>query len=384
MKTITIFDVLVVYSDGIATSASYLDPAITKPFLKSSGRENYNHSYAYFLETCFKKGLKAAFTTSADIIAPAKCKSYWTYSKKGWAKSQQICFAPLIFDKFSPITKLQRERRSVLFSTMKIQPFNSSYIYDLFFDKKKTFDVLKEYTIPTVKIKNSSYNEISNALNSLNALIENHPSSKDFSDEIVLKDQYGAGGNAIYKLSKNIVEIKKTMEKDKHISFLIQPFTLFDKGFSYQNEMVSTDIRIIYLKGKIIQSYIRRAKKNDFRCNEHLGGELIYIKNKEIPLNVLGFSTKIVKQLENKRDLFALDFIISNQGNVYLMEGNSGPGIDWNPSILENERQSKKLIREIVNELAYRKNSIHTLDILHSKKLHYPKIPRRINPLVHI
>jgi len=49
-----------------------------------------------------------------------------------------------------------------------------------------------------------------------------------------------------------------------------------------------------------------------------------------------------------------LDFIISNSGNIYLIEANTGPGLDWNLSIKKNEIESKKLIRIIVKEIARR------------------------------
>ena len=48
------------------------------------------------------------------------------------------------------------------------------------------------------------------------------------------------------------------------------------------------------------------------------------------------------------------DFIISNNGNIYLLEGNTGPGLDWNLLIRENEIEGQKLIRMIVKELVGR------------------------------
>ncbi len=116
-------------------------------------------------------------------------------------------------------------------------------------------------------------------------------------------------------------------------------------------------MRIIYLGGKVVQTYIRQAKKDDFRCNEHQGGTLIYTKFSEIPLSVRKFSEKVAKLLGNQQGLFALDFIISNTNTIYFVEGNSGPGIDWNLSLAENEKKAKILIRGIVRELAKRVNS---------------------------
>jgi len=106
-----------------------------------------------------------------------------------------------------------------------------------------------------------------------------------------------------------------------------------DKGFSFENSFKPTDIRLIFLGQKIIQTYIRIAKNGDFRCNEHAGGLLKYISKSEIPLEIKKGSKRIVDILNKKFSLYALDFMISNNGNIYLLEANTGPGLDWNLSV---------------------------------------------------
>ena len=64
---------------------------------------------------------------------------------------------------------------------------------------------------------------------------------------------------------------------------------------------------------------------------------------------------KIIKNLDTKlnlkHSLYSLDFIRSNNGNLYFIEGNDRPGIDWNHRKKINEIKSKELINLIVNEL---------------------------------
>lgn len=107
MKTLTFFDVLIVYTDAIATSAK--DGSATMPFSVASNREHYNNAYAYLLKTCQKHNLKAAFTTSADIIDSGICKNYWLFENNTWIKFKEACFSSFIFDKFSPINKIQKK-----------------------------------------------------------------------------------------------------------------------------------------------------------------------------------------------------------------------------------------------------------------------------------
>lgn len=346
------FDVLVVYSQGIAASASTTNNDIMEPFLAGSTSESYNIAYAEFLKACERKKLRVAFTTSADIVSAGTCRSYWLYKNNMWIKVKNACYAPLIFDKFSPVNKKRIAARLLLFSTSDISAFNDSYLLDLFYDKHKTFELLEEFSIPTVVIKNASKREIRISLKNLKELMISHIHKNDFSSEVILKDRNGAGGDQIYKLSRDFVsEIAKCMRRNALIRFVLQPYVNFDTGFIYQEKPRLTDIRLVFMREKLIQTYIRMAEKEEFRCNEHRGGTLEYIKRAAVPKEILQMSKKIIKKINTKSSLYALDFIISNNGNVFLLEGNTGPGLDWNVSKKANEKKSKELIGHIVKDL---------------------------------
>lgn len=359
MGSSTNFDVLIVYSEKLALSASDVNNAT--PFAKGSNNESYNIVYGYFLETCEKLGLKAVFTTSRDIIGAGTCKSYWEFKDGKWLKVNSICHSELIFDKFSPIRKGIKTRRELLFSDIKIKPFNDPDLYNLFFDKQKTYEKLVKFAIPTISMGgNNSLENVKKSCEMLNELLGLHPESKDFGTDIVMKDRFGAGGRHIYKFKSGQSEnMLAAMNKNTKVSYIIQPFAIFDKGFSYKNCPASTDIRLIYLKGKIVQSYIRVAKPGDFRCNEHQGGLLTYLSLAELPEALVTKSDMIAKMLDKKCSLFTLDFIMSNNGNAYFLEGNTGPGLDWNMSLKKNEVEAKKLINMVVEELGVRVNYLN-------------------------
>lgn len=360
MAKITAFDVLIVYTHRLATSANSRSVDVLTPFTKGPSNENCNIAYGYFLEVCQKNKLKAAFTTSSDITGAGQCKSYWLFENNCWIKVKKTGYSKIIFDKFSPINKKIEANRHLLFSSRKVKPFNHPYLFNLFFDKRKAYKKLYKFSIPTVAIKDSTKKSIDRAFKMLKEITARHPHQNDFSNDFIMKNRFGAGGRNVYKFKVDQPEsMMASMRKNNKISYIIQPFVKFDKGFSYQNSLVSTDIRLIYLGGKIIQTYIRMAKVGSFLCNEHRGGTLKYILKNEVPPDVVVKSNKIAKILNkqvcyfrNKNcSLFSLDFIISNNGNIYLLEGNTGPGLDWNLSIKENEIEAKKLIRIIVKKL---------------------------------
>lgn len=354
MTGTTVFDMIIVYSERLASSASCTSGVVT-PFPKGSSKESYNIVYGYFLEVCQRHNLKAAFTTSSDIVGAGKCRSYWLFKSGKWISVQKPGYSKLIFDKFSPVGPRIKLLRDLLFSSRAIKPFNHPYVFNLFFDKQKTYNKLHNFSIPTVSIEKGTERSVNKACLSLKKLILKHAHQEDFSDEVVVKDRFGAGGRNVYKYKINQTkQIVATMLENKSVSFVIQHFTKFDQGFSYQETLSSTDIRLIFLGKKIVQTYIRIAKAGDFRCNEHQGGRLKYISKNEVPLKVIAASKQIIKLINTKTSLFALDFVVSNNGNVYFLEGNTGPGLDWNLDIKANEIEAQKLIRIIVKELVRR------------------------------
>ena len=358
MQKIDQLDILVVYSASIALSSSVSDQKSKHPFDINSSRANYNLSYAYVLDYCHSLGLTAGFTASCDITGPGTCSSYWTHDSTGWHKNIRPAHSTQIFDKLSPSTPIRTTERNLLLSDASIIPFNDINIYQIFFDKLLTYQQLPKYTIPTVSIYSSRPRDVKSALTRLNKLIKKHPTPNDFSSAVILKDRFGAGGNDIYKISTNIIStINTIMRKHSKLKFVLQPFLIFDQGFTYKENSATTDIRLIIQHNKLYKCYIRVAQDNNFLCNQHQGGKLTYLKNSEIPSTISSTSQKIIKILNKPHSLYALDFVISNTGHVYFIEGNSNPGIDWTIGNPTSEANGQQLIRRIIDEMADRLNN---------------------------
>lgn len=351
MSHSTVLDVLIVYNGHIATSAS---DTPTMPFALGTA----NAAYAYFLTTCRVLGLRAGLSSSLDTLGAGLCASYWSYTNHAWVKNNLPCRGKQIFDKFSPKDESSRALRHLLFSNSSIRSFNSYSLFKLFFDKQKTHDALSDYAIPTLTLKNLSLDSIKKTCTALTKMISSHPYPRDFGNKIILKDRYGAGGRSIYKFkSDDYGGIQQTLKASPNLSFIIQPLIKFDRGFKYNNRFVSTDIRLIYFKGKIVSTYLRMAKSGDFRCNQHQGGSLAYLAQSAIPKPVMTQSRSIAKILNKKSSLFTLDFLLSNSGHSYLLEGNTGPGLNWDPADKIDQVEAKKLIKLIVKELLVRAKS---------------------------
>lgn len=352
MKSADMFDVLIVYSETIAMSSLSQEDEQPFPLGKYS---HYNNAYAYFMSVCQVNGLSVAFTTSKDIVGSGECKSYWILKENNWLKINRRGRSILIFDKLFPTSLSLRSKRDMLLASPRVISYSDGFLFDLFFDKQKTHDHLSSFSIPTITIDSDKITEIDALLDALGKITNTHGAKNDFTTSFILKDRFGAGGNSIYKIDSDFAKtIQDILFSNPTKSFILQPFVSFGKGYGFKNFVSATDIRIIFEGKKIIQTYVRMAKTNDFRCNEEQGGTLIYTEQKDIPKKVLDSAEEIAKGLDKKNSLFALDFIVTDGGSIFLLEGNNCPGIDWNLELPKNEKKSKELIRIIVKELGVR------------------------------
>ncbi len=299
--------------------------------------------------------LSAAFTTSADVTGPGKCRCYWLFEDNHWTKVNKPAASKIIFDKFSPFNTRQKKQRDLMFSSSKIRPFNEPKLYNLFFDKHSTYKSLSTAAIPTVLVSNSDIKSVRQSINSLHKLLESHPNRNDFANEYVFKDRHGSAGQHVYHLKKdNLNQIETIMKSKAKMQFILQPMVKFNKGFTYKNNTGRIEIRLIFMGEKVVQTYIRIAPKDGFRCNDHQGGTSLYIKVSDVPKKVISMAHSITQTLPNHDSLYALDFLVSNNDNPYLLEGNTGPGLNWDKGKRIDRIKSQQLIRIIVAKLKQR------------------------------
>ena len=355
------YDVIVVYSESIANSAKDKKYKEKTPFSSKKRYKIYNDSYRYFLSKCKKMGISVAFATSKDIIGPGLFKSFWTFDKD-WIRNFDVAYSRILFDKFTPVARAQKNKLKLLTSAKNIYMFNNKKIIDIFQNKLNTYKQFSEFTIPTVEITNPSKKTIIQAKVKLDRLLKKHRLKQDFINGYIIKNIIGTGGFKIHKVNFEKSAYKEIMKHygldkkgKKILSYILQPFISCTDGFIFGKDYGLIDLRVILLNHKIIQAYIRIAKPGEFKCNEHQGGNLKYISLKIIPKDVLSMTGKIIKKLDTKlnlkHSLYSLDFMRTSSGHLYFLEGNSNPGIDWNHRKKINEIKSKELINLIINEL---------------------------------
>lgn len=341
------FDLLVVLDERSAKSAanaSYYEPA---PFPDASTYFRSNASYEYFLKYCKSVGLKAAFSTTTDITGPGLFSSYWIFTNK-WQRVLKSAHTSFIFDKFSATDHRNTGAAKLLLSAKKpVRLFHRQEIRTIFDNKLNTHNHFPTQTIPTVAISLHSQSAVTRAKQHLRNTIAAHKNPNDFSKTFMVKDQFGSGGANIYKVNNN-KNLTQLYNNHRDINFILQPFIETSES-RFENFVGRIDTRVMLLNGKIVQSFIRIAKPGEYRANAYRGGTLIYIPLDRVPEPVVHLAMDMKKILTVKDTLFALDFIRSNAGNYYLVEGNSMPGLNW--FVPENAKHARKLMRLIIHSI---------------------------------
>lgn len=341
------YDVIIAYNRDEATSANDAKNTDPSPFSKNGGHFSCNDSYKYFLEQCEEEGLRAAFSTTDDISGPGLFSSIWVIQDT-WKRIQKPAYSKLIFDKFSKVDETNLKKHTLLISDPgEIVLFHNETTRESFTDKNKTYEDFPNVAIPTVKINLSSEKNISTAQIKLSKIIQDGAFANDFNGSFVVKDRFGAGGNKIFKAEKT-EKLLSIGKENPDTSFVLQPF-ITTSNFGFQKNAGPADLRVVISNGVIVQSYVRIPKKGNFRANASLGAQLKYITTEEIPEDIKKMSHEINEKLTGNNAFYALDFVKSNTGRLYFIEGNITPGLNWYDP--EDEIRTKMLIRLIIQSL---------------------------------
>lgn len=345
-------DVLIMYEDMVE-SAGDLEYTEDTPF-PSTAFASLNLAHAYFLEKCTENGFKGGFANALDIIGPGMVSNYWTIENGKWVRNKNQGFSKLIYLKCNPTNEAHQKGIDLLFSDPSIQSFSEQKVARLFLSKLDTYKMFPDMAISTVEVGKLTPENLEKGIKNLRAIIEKHPHKTDFAKEFILKDNFGSSGINVFKIKPEspFEEIAKKAEQENEtqadVWYVLQPLVNCDHGFVIGPYSGMIDLRLWTINDDVLNTSIRIAKKGEFRANVHQGGEEIFIEKSDVPQEIYDMAEKIRRHLNIQSSFYALDFIRSNNGNVYFIEGNSSPGIDWTTDPVHEARQ-KKTIDLLVN-----------------------------------
>ncbi len=340
-------DLLIMYEDMVKSAG---DKHYTEdmPF-PSDAFASLNLAHAYFLEKCAENGFKGGFANALDVIGPGTVSNYWTYEFGAWKRNKHQGKSSLIYLKCNPPDEVHRKGIDLLFSDPAIRSFSEQKVTRLFLSKLDTYTMFPDMAIPTVEVGTLTPENLEKGIRNLRALIEKHPHKGDFANEFILKDNFGSSGINVFKIKpeSSFEEIAQKAEQENEINadvwYVLQPLVECEHGFVIGPYFGMIDVRLWTINDNVLNTSIRIAKKDEFRTNIHQGGSEIFIEKSDVPQEIYDMAKKIRERLDIQSSFYALDFIRSNNGNVYFIEGNSSPGIDWTTDPVHEARQKKTI-----------------------------------------
>jgi len=299
-------------ADEYKASIAVLFTDSAKRDYKGPFKERYwSRVFSVFVRKANEHGLNVFFANHKEF-KDGFLKTAWLRKNNRWIKvqNQEI---DLVYSKFARTMFLDNKenKRAINFKYKMneyVKIINHPVIDKFCWDKQIIHEFFPELTPKTFVV---------NTLNGLKTVLPEIESER-----IVLKPRYGTLGEEV------IVIEKKKLPRKLSKNTIVQEFIDTSKGI----KGVTTgyhDLRLIIANGKIDHAHIRIPKKGLLTSNVALGGKKIFIKNHNIPKNVLRIARKVDKLFKDfKPRLYSIDFLVNEKGKAYIVECNSQPMID--------------------------------------------------------
>lgn len=162
-------------------------------------------------------------------------------------------------------------------------------------------------------------------------------------NKIVIKPRRGSGGVGVKILDKLPEKIEKNTILQEFVESKNVPF--------WETDSNAWDLRNVIIDGKLIDSFIRIAKKGSLLSNINRGGKIRFIKKSEIPEDVWKKICVVESKFRRfKHRIYSIDFILDPKNNAWMIETNAAPGIYY-PMAYPDSSKERKFYISILESL---------------------------------
>ncbi|HAI74025.1 MAG TPA: hypothetical protein DCS28_03430 [Candidatus Moranbacteria bacterium] len=259
-------------------------------------------------------------------------KKAWGFKNKQWAKINSFIKPDFILDKLSGKQDYKMFDNKITLSKKTVM-LNNPLFRTMLGNKLSQYLCLGEFMPKSFLAMQE--NELPSIL------------KKAKTKKIVAKPIYGSGGFGI-----TIEEKNKIKNNSLNFPVIIQEFIEGKGGiprFSAKNELA--DLRIVFINHKPIYALSRIAQKDSLFTNFHQGAKVVLVPQKSIPQSVKNLVKKIICKLSiYPKSNYSLDFMFDRNGNPYLIEMNTSPGLDL-LDIIGTKKIKDRYFSEIIKSL---------------------------------
>lgn len=275
--------------------------------------KDYQYSYEYFYSLCQKNGIQMYRASYQWYDYDKNIFKYaWIFEGKGgnWKKVHDVK-PDLIYDKTKARTEIYYKKELMAKKYDFINDLDFTRIID---DKFITSLLFKKWSKRSWLVKNKG--EFKKTL------------PKITTNKIVIKPISESGGKDVWIVGKK--DILKKVEINQ--SYIVQDFINSSKGVPGVSRKTH-DLRLVFINNEISYAYIREPQKGTYLANLAQGGSLKIVLLEKLPktLNPIIKQANDIFQTFNPR-IYSIDFMFDEQGNPWVVELNSMPGLYFTPN----------------------------------------------------
>jgi glutathione synthase/RimK-type ligase-like ATP-grasp enzyme len=278
-----------------------------KPF----DNKDYQYSYEYFYDLCREKGIQM-YRASYQWYDYEKnlFKYAWIYEGSGgkWRKVENI-EPDLIYDKTKSRAEVYYKKELIAQTYPFVNDLNFTKIVD---DKFVTSLIFPQWSKKSYLIKTNA---------DLEKILPKLKTAK-----VVIKPLSESGGKGVQFLEKT--ELEKIEFSGENI---VQEF--IDSSLGVPGISVGMhDLRLVFVGDKLSYAYIREPKEGSFLANLSQGGKLTIVPVENLPKSLAPIVEFVNETFSSFPDrIFAIDFMFDENGQPWIVELNSMPGLFFSP-----------------------------------------------------
>ena len=291
---------------------------------KPSDVDYLNEAYELFSEVAEEKGA-VVYLARFDWYKDKRLEKAYRFEDGEWKKVEDVEL-DVVFDKYKfdeesiPVKKDIEENLKVL---------NRYELEEICKDKLKTFEEFPELVPETRKATTEGAGEL----------------FEEF-DKVVFKPRFSFGGKGIEFLDS----IEEFEEPEDPENYILQGFIDSTEGVPDSDFEGVHDLRIYLLNGEPTMAYVRMPESG-LTSNIMQGGSLEFVDLDDVPENALELAEEVAGSFEAYQPyLVALDTVFDPEGDVWIMELNSKPGLAFYGDE-ETKRRKRPTIERLVDQL---------------------------------
>lgn len=263
-----------------------------------------NSSYSVYSDLARDRDMKLV-VGKYNWYSNGKLSKGWVHNGEEWEKVKNIDIGG-VYDKFKFDSSTRELKKRI---AEEVGVLNDFRLEKLCKDKYLTY---REFPDHVPETRPGSRKNIEEML--------------DEYEKVVVKPRYDFGGHGI-KVVDTVEEVDHSEEDSE--DYIVQAFIDSSEGIPDLGISGIHDLRAVVINDKLAEAYVRQPDEG-YLSNTHQGGSIRYIDTDNYPERAESILSEVREKFkEFKPNLYTVDLIFDEEGEPWILELNSKPGIGY-------------------------------------------------------